>query len=37
MLVNDLQIQGGRLLMGDAEPALTTSMVVFGFRADTPS
>ncbi|HYZ64856.1 MAG TPA: type II secretion system protein GspM [Acetobacteraceae bacterium] len=35
MLVNDLQIQGGRGVAGDGTPTLTTSMVVFGFRAGT--
>lgn len=37
LLVNDLQVQSARAVMGDAEPVLNTSMVVFGFRAGTAS
>lgn len=37
MLVNDLQIQSGRGFVGDLEPSLTTTMVVFGFRAGAAS
>lgn len=33
LLVNDLQIESSRAIMGFAEPSLSTSMVVFGFRA----
>ncbi len=33
LLVNDLQVESSRAIMGFAEPALSTSMVVFGFRA----
>ncbi len=37
MLVNDLQVQSGRGLLGGLEPSLTTTMVVFGFRAGAAS
>ena len=37
LLVNDLQVQSARAVMTDADPVLTTSLVVFGFRAGTAS
>lgn len=37
LLVNDLQVQSARVIIGDSEPVLSTSMVVFGFRAGRAS
>lgn len=37
LLINDLQVQSSHANIGAAEPTLSTSMVVFGFRAGTAS
>lgn len=37
LLVNDLQVQSARAIMTDADPGLTASMVVFGFRSGSAS
>ena len=37
LLINDLQIQSARFGVTDADPTLTTSMIVFGFRAGSAS
>lgn len=36
MLINDLQVQSGRRV-GESEPTVSSSMIVFGFRAGTAS
>lgn len=37
LLINDLQIQSARFGVTDPDPTLTTSLIVFGFRAGSAS